>query len=130
MAVSIEAMLEALEELLEEGMSVPLSGGKRVVDIDEARDIIDDIRINILRHDLITCLHQFCQHNLRIHQVFGATEGHEAYFYFTSVHWLDIPFVNLYFKNAYAFLKVVPALVSTRVIPFSRSSARIASASA
>ena len=47
MAVSIEAMLEALEELLEEGMSVPLSGGKRVVDIDEARDIIDDIRINM-----------------------------------------------------------------------------------
>ena len=47
MAVSIESMLEALEELLEEGMSVPLSGGKRVVDIDEARDIIDDIRINM-----------------------------------------------------------------------------------
>ena len=47
MAVSIEAMLEALEELLEEGMSVPLSGGKRVVDIEEARDIIDDIRINM-----------------------------------------------------------------------------------
>ena len=49
MAVSIEAMLEALEELLEEGMSVPLSGGKRVVDIEEARDIIDDIRINMHR---------------------------------------------------------------------------------
>lgn len=47
MAVSIEAMLEALEELLEEGMSVPLSGGRRVVDIDQARDIIDDIRINM-----------------------------------------------------------------------------------
>ena len=47
MAVSVEAMLEALEELLEEGMSVPLSGGKRIVDIEEARDIIDDIRINM-----------------------------------------------------------------------------------
>ena len=47
MAVSIEAMLEALEELLEEGMSVPLSGGRRVVDIDQARGIIDDIRINM-----------------------------------------------------------------------------------
>ena len=47
MAVSVEAMLEALEELLEEGMSVPLSGGRRVVDIDQARDIIDDIRINM-----------------------------------------------------------------------------------
>ena len=46
MAVSIETMLENLEEILEEGMSVPLSGGKRVVDVEQARDIIDDIRIN------------------------------------------------------------------------------------
>ena len=47
MAVSIESMLEALEELLEEGVSVPLSGGKRFVDVEQARDIIDDIRINM-----------------------------------------------------------------------------------
>ena len=47
MAVSIETMLENLEEVLEEGMSVPLSGGKRMVDVDSARDIIDDIRINM-----------------------------------------------------------------------------------
>lgn len=39
MAVLIEIMLEALEELLEEGMSVPLSGGRRVVDIDQARQL-------------------------------------------------------------------------------------------
>ena len=47
MAVSVETMLENLEEVLEEGMSVPLSGGKRMVDVDTARDIIDDIRINM-----------------------------------------------------------------------------------
>ena len=47
MAVSVETMLENLEEVLEEGMSVPLSGGKRMVDVDAARDIIDDIRINM-----------------------------------------------------------------------------------
>lgn len=47
MAVSIESMLEALEELLEEGVGVPLSGGKRLVDVEQARDIIDDIRINM-----------------------------------------------------------------------------------
>ena len=40
-------MLENLEEVLEEGMSVPLSGGKRMVDVDAARDIIDDIRLNM-----------------------------------------------------------------------------------
>ena len=47
MAVSIESMLETLEELLEEGVGVPLSGGKRLVDVEQARDIIDDIRINM-----------------------------------------------------------------------------------
>lgn len=47
MAVSLETMLENLEEVLEEGMSVPLSGGKRMVDVDAARDIIDDIRLNM-----------------------------------------------------------------------------------
>ncbi|MBQ3008290.1 MAG: ATPase [Oscillospiraceae bacterium] len=44
MAVSLETLLENLEEVLEEGMAVPLSGGKRMVDVDTARDIIDDIR--------------------------------------------------------------------------------------
>ena len=43
----VETMLENLEEVLEEGMAVPLSGGKRMVDVDAARDIIDDIRINM-----------------------------------------------------------------------------------
>ena len=47
MTVSVETMLENLEEVLEEGMSVPLSGGKRMVDVDTARDIIDEIRINM-----------------------------------------------------------------------------------
>lgn len=47
MATSIETMLENLEELLEDSMSVPLSGGKHVVDVDAARDIIDDIRLNM-----------------------------------------------------------------------------------
>ena len=47
MAVTIEAMLESLEEILEAGVGLPLSGGKRLVDIDAARDVIDDIRINM-----------------------------------------------------------------------------------
>ena len=47
MAISLEALLENLEEVLEEGMSLPLSGGKRMVDVDAARDIIDDIRLNM-----------------------------------------------------------------------------------
>ena len=47
MAISLEALLENLEEVLDEGMSLPLSGGKRMVDVDAARDIIDDIRLNM-----------------------------------------------------------------------------------
>lgn len=47
MALSVENMLQSLEEILEEGMGVPLSGGKRLVDVDAARDIVDDIRANI-----------------------------------------------------------------------------------
>jgi len=47
MAQAVENLLESLEELLEEGMGVPLSGGKRMVDVDEARDIIDEIRENM-----------------------------------------------------------------------------------
>lgn len=47
MAISLETLLENLEEVLEEGMGVPLSGGKRMVDVDAARDIIDDIRANM-----------------------------------------------------------------------------------
>ncbi len=47
MAATIENILESLEELLDEAVSVPFSNGKRVVDVDLARDIIDDIKINL-----------------------------------------------------------------------------------
>ncbi len=52
MAIPVETLLANLEEILEEGMSVPLSGGKRMVDVDAARDIIDDIRRNMPREIL------------------------------------------------------------------------------
>ena len=39
--VSESAIELSAEEVLEEGMAVPLSGGKRMVDVDAARDIID-----------------------------------------------------------------------------------------
>jgi vacuolar-type H+-ATPase subunit H len=44
---TIDVLLANLEETLEEGVGVPLSGGKRMVDIDAARDIIDEIRENL-----------------------------------------------------------------------------------
>lgn len=45
--MSIEQVLDALDELLDKSWSLPLSGGRCVVDADKVRDLIDDIRINL-----------------------------------------------------------------------------------
>ncbi len=43
----VEEIIESLEDLLDEAVALPLSGGKKLVDVDIARDIIDDIKINL-----------------------------------------------------------------------------------
>lgn len=43
----IDELLDVLDETLEESAGVPFSGGKRMVDIDRVRDIIDDMRMNL-----------------------------------------------------------------------------------
>lgn len=45
--MSIEQVLDSLDELLDKAWSLPLSGGRCVVDADKVRDLIDDIRINL-----------------------------------------------------------------------------------
>lgn len=45
--MQIDELLDLMDETMEEGFSVPLSGGKRMVDIEKLRDIIDDIRLNM-----------------------------------------------------------------------------------
>ena len=40
-------MLDMLDELLDQSWSLPLSGGRCVVDAEKVRDLIDDIRINM-----------------------------------------------------------------------------------
>lgn len=45
--MNIDEVLDALDELLDKSWSVPLSGGRCVVDADKVRDLIDDIRINL-----------------------------------------------------------------------------------
>ncbi len=45
--MNIEELLDVMDETLEEAMNLPFSGGKRVVDVEKVRDIIDDIRLNM-----------------------------------------------------------------------------------
>ncbi len=45
--MNVDELLDTIEETLEEGASIPLSGGKRVVDVDKIRDYLDDVRLNI-----------------------------------------------------------------------------------
>ena len=40
-------MLDLLDETLEESTNLPFTGGKRMVDVDKVRDIIDDVRLNM-----------------------------------------------------------------------------------
>ena len=45
--MNVNELLDIIEDTLEEGTSIPLSGGKRVVDVDKIRDYLDDIRLNL-----------------------------------------------------------------------------------
>lgn len=45
--MNVEEVLDLLDELLDKSWSLPLSGGRCVVDAERVRDFIDDIRINL-----------------------------------------------------------------------------------
>ena len=45
--MNVDELLDLMEETLEEGTTMPFSAGKRVVDVDKMRDIIDDVRANL-----------------------------------------------------------------------------------
>ena len=45
--MNIDEILDTIDELLDRSWSLPLSGGRCVVDADKVRDLIDDIRLNI-----------------------------------------------------------------------------------
>lgn len=45
--MKIEQILDSMDEMLDKAWSLPLSGGRCVVDVDKVRDMIDDIRINL-----------------------------------------------------------------------------------
>lgn len=45
--VNIDEILDVIDELLDKAWSLPLSGGRCVVDAEKVRDLIDDVRLNL-----------------------------------------------------------------------------------
>ncbi len=45
--MNVNELLDTIEDTLEESASMPLSGGKRLVDVELIRDYLDDIRANL-----------------------------------------------------------------------------------
>ena len=45
--MNVNELLDTIEDTLEESTSMPLSGGKRLVDAEKVRDYLDDIRANL-----------------------------------------------------------------------------------
>ena len=41
--MNVNELLDTIEDLLEESTGMPLSGGKRIVDVEQIRDYLDDI---------------------------------------------------------------------------------------
>ena len=44
--MNVNELLDTIEDALEEGANVPLSGGKKIVDVEQIRDYLDEIRAN------------------------------------------------------------------------------------
>ena len=42
--MNVNELLDTIEDALEESASVPLSGGKRIVDVEQIRDHLDEVR--------------------------------------------------------------------------------------
>lgn len=45
--MSIEEILDQLDELIDRAWSLPLTGGRCVVDADKVRELLDDVRLNL-----------------------------------------------------------------------------------
>ena len=45
--MNVNELLDTIEDLLEESTGMPLSGGQRIVDVEQIRDYLDDIRANL-----------------------------------------------------------------------------------
>ena len=46
----MDDLLDALEDLMDNSWSLPLTGGKCAVDVEQVRDILEEIRLNMPIH--------------------------------------------------------------------------------
>ena len=46
--MNVNELLDTIEDALEESANVPLSGGKRIVDVEQIRDYLDEVRAQIV----------------------------------------------------------------------------------
>ena len=51
--MNVNELLDTIEDTLEESTSMPLSGGKRLVDVEKVRDYLDDIRANLPAQQIV-----------------------------------------------------------------------------
>ncbi|MGN0708204.1 MAG: ATPase [Faecalibacterium sp.] len=45
--MNVNELLDTIEDALEESAGMPLSGGKRIVDVEQIRDYLDEVRANL-----------------------------------------------------------------------------------
>ena len=45
--MNVNELLDTIEDALEESAGMPLSGGKRIVDVGQIRDYLDEVRVNL-----------------------------------------------------------------------------------
>ena len=45
--MSVDELLDMMEEVMEEGTGLPFTGGKRMVDVEKLQEIIDEIRLGL-----------------------------------------------------------------------------------
>lgn len=45
--MNIEEILDSLDDMLDRAWSLPLAGGRSVVDVEKVRELIDDVRLNM-----------------------------------------------------------------------------------
>ncbi len=45
--MNIDELLDLMEETLEDAATLPFTGGKRAIDVDKIKDLLDDVRMNM-----------------------------------------------------------------------------------
>ena len=45
--MNVKELLDTIEDTVEEGANVPLSGGKKIVDVEQIRNLLDEVRANL-----------------------------------------------------------------------------------